>query len=112
VAGENHTEILQWNLYQYKEGKYVLPKPGKYSLSGICLHAEVVTPDPITITVTYDSDLNKDLKVDIQDMTIVAVAYGSKSGDPNWNSIADVDKNGVVNIIDISMVAKDYGKTL
>ncbi len=29
-----------------------------------------------------------------------------------WNEIADLDKNGVINILDIAAVAKDYGKTV
>lgn len=41
---------------------------------------------------------------------MVAIAYGSKPRDPNWNAIADLDKNGWINIIDITIVAKDYGK--
>jgi endoglucanase len=57
------------------------------------------------------TDLNKDGRVNIQDITMVAVAFGSKPGDADWNVIADLDKNGVVNILDITMVAKDYGKT-
>jgi hypothetical protein len=61
--------------------------------------------------VELDSDLNKDGKVNIMDIAIVANAYGSKQGDPNWNQIADVDDNEQINILDISMVAKDFGKT-
>jgi len=110
--GEDHTETLQWNLYQYKEGKYILPKPGKYNLSGICPHAGAITPDPITITVTYTSDLNQDGKVDILDIFIVVQAFGSKPGDSNWNAVADLDKNGQINILDVFAVAWDYGKTI
>jgi Zn-dependent M28 family amino/carboxypeptidase len=58
------------------------------------------------------TDLNQDGRVNIQDITMVAVAFGSKPGDTDWNAIADLDRNGVVNILDITMVAKDYGKTL
>ncbi|MDH5266324.1 MAG: right-handed parallel beta-helix repeat-containing protein [Candidatus Bathyarchaeota archaeon] len=58
------------------------------------------------------TDVNGDGKVDIRDIAIVAKAYGSKPGDPNWNEIADVAKPyGVINIMDIATVAKDYGKT-
>jgi outer membrane protein assembly factor BamB len=64
------------------------------------------------IALTFVTDLNKDGKVNIQDITIVAVAYGSKPGDPKWNAIADLDKNGWINIIDMTMVAKDYGKAV
>lgn len=63
-------------------------------------------------TLTFETDLNKDEKVNIQDITIVAIAYKSKPGDPNWNSIADIDNNEVIDILDITKVAIDYGKTV
>jgi hypothetical protein len=42
---------------------------------------------------------------------IVALAYGSKPGDTNWNEIADINKDGCIDLIDLAMVARDYGKT-
>jgi hypothetical protein len=62
--------------------------------------------------LTYVVDLNRDGKVNILDITIVARAYGGKPGSINWNEIADIDQNGLVNILDIAMIAKDYGKTV
>ncbi len=111
-ANETHTETLQWDLCQYKEEKYTPPEPGEYKLIGTCPPAGVVSQDPAKIIVTYCSDVNKDLKVDIQDLTIVAVAFGSKRGDPSWNPTADLDKSNAVNIIDVTVAAKDYGKFL
>ena len=111
-ANETHTETLQWDLCQYKEEKYTPPEPGEYKLIGTCPPAGVVSQDPAKIIVTYCSDVNKDLKVDIQDLTIVAVAFGSKRGDPSWSPIADLDKSNGVNIIDVTVAAKDYGKFL
>jgi len=64
------------------------------------------------VTVTYRTDLNKDLEVNIMDIATVAKAYGTKLGDEDWNEITDMDKNGEINIIDIATVAKDYGKTV
>jgi len=61
---------------------------------------------------TLVTDLNGDGIVNILDISIVALAFGSNPGDENCNQIADLDKNGEINIIDISMIAKDYGKTL
>jgi hypothetical protein len=55
--------------------------------------------------------LNRDGKVDIRDITIVAIAYQSIPGDPYWNASADLDGNGIVNIIDLTRIAIDYGKT-
>jgi hypothetical protein len=36
----------------------------------------------------------------------------TRPGDEKWNALADLDKNGTVNIIDITMVARDYGKVI
>jgi hypothetical protein len=57
------------------------------------------------------TDLNKDGKVDIQDLRIVTTAFGSNSGDSNWNKAADLDSTGWVNILDVTIVAKNYGRT-
>jgi hypothetical protein len=64
------------------------------------------------VNVTRRTDLNKDGTVNIMDIAIVAKAYGSKTGDPKWNPIADVaEPYGEINILDTATVAKDYGKT-
>jgi rhodanese-related sulfurtransferase len=66
----------------------------------------------ICAVVTFLADLDKNGKVDIFDVTIIARAYGSKIGDPKWNAIADLNEDGVINILDVTIVARDYGKTL
>jgi hypothetical protein len=74
----------------------------------------------VTIPAFLPTDLNKDGRVNILDIAIVAKAFGSHGpdipnpGDPpskNWNATADMDKNGWINIIDVATVARDYGKT-
>jgi len=57
-------------------------------------------------------DLNIDGKVDLEDLNLQKEAFGTYHGDPNWNMIADLNKDDVVNILDISLVAKDYGKAV
>jgi len=56
------------------------------------------------------ADINGDGTINILDIAIVAKAYGSYPGHPNWNSKADLDGNDVINILDIAKVAKEYGK--
>jgi hypothetical protein len=63
------------------------------------------------MTATRITDINRDGKINIQDVALVATALGSQVGDQKWNTEADLDKNGTINIIDITTVAKDYGKT-
>jgi len=62
-------------------------------------------------TQTYlPTDLNKDGIVNMLDIMIVASAYGSRPGDPNWNETADITKDGIVNMRDVILVVSDYGK--
>jgi len=70
------------------------------------------TPIQITLTEKPVGDLNEDRTVNIIDISIVAVAFGCKLGDENYNEIADMDKNEEINIVDVSIVALDYGKTV
>jgi len=55
-------------------------------------------------------DINNDGIVNIEDITIIAKAFGSYPGHPRWNAIADIDKNGIINIIDVAKVAMEFGK--
>jgi hypothetical protein len=56
-----------------------------------------------------ESDFNWDGKVNDADFKIMAAAFGSTPRDSSWNSHVDFDKNGLVNILDISAAARDYG---
>ncbi len=53
--------------------------------------------------------VNGDLKVNIIDLATVARAFGSKPGAVNWNPDADLDKNGIIDIRDLSIVAFYFG---
>jgi hypothetical protein len=39
------------------------------------------------------------------------MVFGSNPDDPNWNAVADLNKDGTVNILDIFAVAWDFEKT-
>jgi len=55
-------------------------------------------------------DVNADAICDITDINIVALAYGSSPGDPNWNPDADLNGDDFIDMTDLYMVALDYGK--
>jgi hypothetical protein len=91
----------------------------RYSLNGTYLVTLNVTNNfglwnttSYQIEVTFQTDLNKDGTVNILDIFIVAQAFGSKPGDPNWNQNADINNDGTVNILDIFQVAWDFGRTV
>jgi len=51
-------------------------------------------------------DLNRDGVVDRIDEALVARAFGSKQGDPNWNPNLDLKRDGVIDMRDVSLVAR------
>lgn len=65
----------------------------------------------VTFEVELKSDLNGDDTVDIYDVVIVAKAFGSRPGDPDWNSVADLNYDDVVDIYDVVTMSLDFGKT-
>lgn len=63
-------------------------------------------------TLTFGADLNRDETVNILDISIVAMAFGTEPGDEQWNEIADLNNDQIVNVLDISTVAMDFGRTV
>jgi outer membrane protein assembly factor BamB len=56
-------------------------------------------------------DINRDFKVTLADLVLLALAYGCKPGDAKWNPTADIDGNGIVGLSDLVILAQNYGKT-
>jgi hypothetical protein len=56
-------------------------------------------------------DINRDGKVDIIDVVIVGIAFGSTPETPNWNPNADFNEDGIVDIFDVVLVTVNYGKS-
>jgi hypothetical protein len=64
-------------------------------------------------------DLNRDGVVNMLDVLIACLAYGSHgpnydySGEPaspNWNPIPDLNNDNIVNILDVTLVTNEYGE--
>jgi hypothetical protein len=60
--------------------------------------------------ITIPGDTNGDFKVSLQDLTLLANAYGSKTNDSRWNPNADIDNNGKVELRDLTLLAIHYGQ--
>jgi internalin A len=52
------------------------------------------------------SDVNKDSEVNILDIASLARDYKKKKSDSGWNSLLDINKDGVVDIYDLVLVSK------
>jgi hypothetical protein len=53
-------------------------------------------------------DLNGDGKVNIEDIYVFAIAFGSYPGHPRWDPRADMDDNGRINVIDAVLIAMKF----
>ena len=58
------------------------------------------------------TDINADGIVNIQDITLVALAYGTTPTQPRWNEEADMDDNKTINILDVTIIARNFGQTV
>jgi len=66
----------------------------------------------VTIIERILGDVNGDGKVDLTDLVLVALAYGSVPGDPNWNPDADLNQDGTIGLADLVTVALHYGESI
>jgi hypothetical protein len=76
--------------------------------------------NPIFVEVPIPGDVDYDGIVNIQDVVIAALAFGSAAEDDpatpwnetvNWNLNADLNGDGKVNIIDLVIIGVNFGKT-
>jgi len=62
------------------------------------------------VSVRLAGDVDGDGVVNYRDLFLLARAYGSSSGDSNWNCYADFNADGKVDYIDLFILARNYGK--
>jgi hypothetical protein len=60
--------------------------------------------------VSPPGDVNRDGTVNILDAALIAFAFGSRPGDPRWNSAYDITHDGVIDILDVAIMAFYYGR--
>jgi hypothetical protein len=107
-SGNSTNFTFTWNTTGFVYGNYTIsayawPVPGETNT------ANNNGTDGLTV-VTIPGDLNGDLTVGLQDLVILANAYGSRPGNLNWNANADIDNYGVVRLSDLVIMAIHYGQ--
>ncbi len=55
-------------------------------------------------------DVNDDGKINIVDITLIAKAFNSSTGDPRYKAECDLNSDATVNILDLTIAATQFGK--
>jgi len=63
------------------------------------------------VKVKMLGDINGDGVIDIYDLTIAGMAYGSFEGDLRYDPEADLNKDGHIDMRDLAVIGRNYGKT-
>ncbi|MEM2130134.1 MAG: right-handed parallel beta-helix repeat-containing protein [Candidatus Bathyarchaeia archaeon] len=65
----------------------------------------------VKIMQPLPADINADGQVSLADLVLLAKAYGSRPGDPNWNEYADIAEPwGIIGLSDLVTIAVFYGQ--
>jgi len=66
----------------------------------------------IKATDNFPADINDDGVIDIRDFVLLAEAFGSQFGDPEWNQNADISPPyGIIDICDLVALALNFTET-
>ncbi len=70
-----------------------------------------VLDEPLSIGINHielnnliAGDLNGDNAINIQDVSILSLAFNTTASDPNFNPVADFNGDGGINILDVSVI--------
>lgn len=76
--------------------------------SGSLSHSVTIS---VRVVLHLDGDVDDDCKVDIGDLSVVGVDFGSAPAMPRWNPRADLNNDGRIDILDIAIVGGNFGRS-
>lgn len=105
--GASTTLAFSWNTTGIDYGNYTIRAEASV------VPGEIDTADNVytdgKVTVTFPGDVNGDFTVNIDDLIRLNQAFGSTPGSPNWDQYADINKDNIVNALDVLLLGKKYG---
>jgi len=108
-SGDSVRLNFVWNTSGFAKGNYIVsayawPVPGETDTADNAFtNGQVI--------VTMPGDVNGDGTVDIYDLILVASAFGSQTGYPEFNPNADINADETTDIYDLILVASHFGET-
>jgi hypothetical protein len=103
-SGESYTIPLTWITTGFSYGNYTIS--ANITLETGETNTWTGPYGNGTVTVTIPGDINGDGTVNGLDLAIMASAWLSTPGMPNWKSNADINGDGVVNGLDLGIMAQ------
>lgn len=93
-------------------GTYRLRIKGEHSISSAQDITLAAGSNSITLTVPLrEGDANDDNVVNLTDFSLLASAFGSVPGNPNFNANADFNDDGLVQLADFSLLATNFAQS-
>jgi hypothetical protein len=81
-------------------------------LVALCAASTIMALRPVRpAKALVPGDINGDGIVNIYDATLASAAFGSVTGDPNYNLLADMNSDGKIDIFDMLLLAMNFGQT-
>ena len=109
-SGKNTMLIFCWDVTDLAPGNYSIKVEATVIPGEIDIEDNVAI-GPFTIKLKMLGDINGDNKVDMRDLSIVALAFGSYLGDSRWNPEADINGDNKINMKDLVIICKNFGET-
>jgi hypothetical protein len=101
--------MIEWNTTSWDTGHWILSSTVEHVQNEEVSDASLIYG---LVLVTTPGDIAPKFgSVDILDIVHIATAFGSSVGKQTWNPCADIDNNGRIDIVDMSVVADHFGRS-
>ncbi len=93
---------------QFGNFDFILKLDG-YISSGVAFVTLNTPETSVFFGAQVPGDLNGNNTVNVIDLSLMSIAFGSSSGDSNYDPLADYNCNGTINVADISILNGGFG---
>ena len=108
----NTTLFFDWNTSTALPGYYLMSATAENLTGEIDIIDNFMEDGTINLrTPQLLGDINTDFTVNNEDLDLLNQAFGSTPSSGNWNPDADLNKDDLIDGLDLFLLGKNYGKT-
>ena len=89
---------------------FIVDQEGYIGYHHVGLTESSVLEEEVNDLLTAHADVNGDGNVNMFDILSCAASFGSQPEDSSWNSIVDLNQDGIIDIVDIGLIAIHFGE--